>query len=73
VIRTDRLLLIPAVPEMMLAELEGTATLAAALGMAVPGTKSPESFDAKAVPVMLERLSGHPEKGGWWLHNFVPG
>jgi RimJ/RimL family protein N-acetyltransferase len=70
-IATERLELMPATPELTQAALSGSATLAAALGAAVPESWPPEFLDPPALEFTLDRLKEGPEQAGWWLHFVV--
>jgi len=65
-IRTERLVLVPATPVLLRAELAGSAAVAAALGFAVPESWPPELFDADAVRYFLERGGDDP-----WRMSYV--
>lgn len=65
---TERLLLVPATPELTRAALAGSSTLAASLRAFVPPTWPPTYLDAPALEYTLERLAEEPDNAGWWLH-----
>jgi [ribosomal protein S5]-alanine N-acetyltransferase len=67
-IRTARLELIPATPELTRAALAGPPTLATSLGAVVPATWPPEFLDPPALEFTLARLAEGPPQAGWWLH-----
>jgi RimJ/RimL family protein N-acetyltransferase len=71
VIVTERLILVPATPELTQSALAGSSALAAALRAAVPATWPPEYLDAPALTYTLERLAEDPGNAGWWLHFIV--
>jgi RimJ/RimL family protein N-acetyltransferase len=71
VIVTERLVLVPATPELTQSALTGSSALAAALCAAVPATWPPEYLDAPALEYTLERLAEGPANAGWWLHFIV--
>jgi len=71
VIRTERLLLVPATPEFTRAALEGPAALGASLDASVPATWPPEYLDGPALDFTLDRLAEGPEQHGWWLYFVV--
>jgi [ribosomal protein S5]-alanine N-acetyltransferase len=71
VIETSRLLLIPATPEMLSAELTNHGALAAALDATVPDTWPPEYYDGDAVSAALAALAGATEDRDWHLHYFA--
>ncbi len=64
-IRTARLLLIPATTDSLRAELDSRAALARALGVEVPVTWPPELYDVDAVRWTLNRMATHPGDDGW--------
>lgn len=70
-IRTERLVLVPATPELTRAALEGSEALAARLEAAVPSTWPPEYLDAPALQYTLDRLAEGPEQAGWWFYFFL--
>lgn len=70
-IQTDQLDLVPATPELVQAALEGSVSLAAALGSVVPQTWPPEYLDADSLSFTLARLAEGEEQMGWWLHFVV--
>lgn len=65
VIRTVRLTLIPATPEILRAELETPAALAAALGLDVPASWPPEYYDRDAVAWVLKMLEQNRFPSDW--------
>jgi RimJ/RimL family protein N-acetyltransferase len=69
-LRTPRLLLIPATPATLAAELVSAAALGESLGVAVSESWPPELYDADAVRWTLNALEGGcpPE---WCLHYFA--
>jgi [ribosomal protein S5]-alanine N-acetyltransferase len=70
-IRTERLRLIPASIDALNADLEGPASLAAALDVPVPSSWPPELYDADAVTFTRDRLRDHPDEDGWWMYYFA--
>jgi len=71
VIRTERLELVPATPELTRAALDGPDALGAGLRATVPPTWPPEYLDAPALDFTLDRLDEGPEQAGWWLYFVV--
>jgi RimJ/RimL family protein N-acetyltransferase len=71
VIVTERLVLVPATPELTQSALTGSSALAAALGAEVPATWPPEYLDGPSLEYTLERLAEAPGNAGWWLHFFL--
>ena len=69
-IATARLELIPGTVELLQAALDGGPELAAALGVAEPGSWPPEYLDPPALRHMRDRLAEGPTQAGWWL-NFI--
>ena len=68
---TERLELIPATRDMILASLEGEQALGTRLGASVPPTWPPEYLDSASLEFILKRLAeprAHPE---WWLYFVV--
>jgi RimJ/RimL family protein N-acetyltransferase len=70
-IRTARLDLIPATPELARADLAGREALGEALGVPVPESWPPELFDEPALRYTLGKLEGRPEAAGWWSYYVV--
>ena len=70
-IRTERLELVPATPELTRAALDGPRALASGLGASVPPTWPPEYLDPPSLEYTLDRLAGGAVQAAWWLHFFV--
>ena len=70
-IRTERLILVPATEVSTRAALDGPAALAASLDAVVPATWPPEYLGGPALDFTLDRLAEGPEQSGWWLHFVV--
>lgn len=70
-IACERLLLIPATPELVRADLQGRSELASALGVDVPSGWPPELHDEAALGWTLTRLETVPAEAEWWLHYFA--
>jgi [ribosomal protein S5]-alanine N-acetyltransferase len=70
-IETPRLLLIPATPEALRAELVGREALADVLGVDVPESWPPELYDADAVRWSLASLEEGRGADGWSLYYVV--
>ena len=70
-LHTERLELRPASAAALRAELQGRATLSAALAVEVPASWPPELYDADAVRWTLEQLGGAPDGGRFGLHYLV--
>ena len=68
---TERLLLVPATPELTRSALAGSSALAASLRALVPATWPPEYLDAPSLEYTLARLAEGPDNAGWWLHLVV--
>lgn len=68
VIRTARLLLVPATPAILRAELRSAAALAEALGVEVPGSWPPELYDEGAVRWALDALEREPAAADWGFY-----
>jgi RimJ/RimL family protein N-acetyltransferase len=68
VLRTRRLLLIPATPESLRAELVAPSALGDVLDVDVPPSWPPELYDADAVRWTLAFLLEHPEDRLWSLY-----
>jgi ribosomal-protein-alanine N-acetyltransferase len=64
-LQTERLELIAATPELLRAELEGPAPLAARLEVAVPEAWPPPLNTAETVEYTLRFLEGGPDREGW--------
>jgi RimJ/RimL family protein N-acetyltransferase len=71
VIRTDRLDLVPATPDLARAALAGQAALASALGVAVPPSWPPEYNDDASFQFTVDQLLKGTEQEGWWMHLVV--
>lgn len=67
-IRTERLELVPATPDVTRAALLGPPALADALGALVPATWPPDYLDAPALEFTLARLLEGPAHAGWGLY-----
>ena len=67
-IRTERLELVPAGEELLVAALESPAALAARLAAHVPPTWPPEYLDAPALEYTRDRLREHPRESTWWMY-----
>jgi len=65
---TERLELIPATHDMILAALEGEEALGASLSASVPPTWPPEYLDSASLEFVLRRLAEHATQSGWWLY-----
>ncbi len=70
-IRTARLELVPATPELVRAALAGGDALGRRLAAEVPASWPPEHLDEAALRFTLARLEEGPEQAGWWLHLVV--
>lgn len=70
-IETERLELVHATLEMVQAEADDRAKLAAMLGAAVPRDWPPEFNDADTLAFTLRKLQECPEQEGWWYWYFV--
>lgn len=68
---TERLELVPATPSSVLAALDASAALEAALDASVPPTWPPEYLDRDSLNFTLARLAEGPDQSGWWLHFVV--
>jgi RimJ/RimL family protein N-acetyltransferase len=66
--RTARLLLIPASPAALRAELDSPAALADTLGVDVPPSWPPDLYDADAVRWTLNWLEENPEAREWGFY-----
>lgn len=70
-IETRRLLLIPATPESLNAELAGREELARVLGVEVPESWPPPEYDADAMRWTLSALESGRAPGGWSFYYIV--
>lgn len=68
ILRTPRLLLVPATPEALRAELVAPSALGDVLDIEVPASWPPELYDADAVRWTLGFLIDHPEERLWSLY-----
>jgi RimJ/RimL family protein N-acetyltransferase len=71
ILRTERLELIPATPEVLRAELRGPAALAGQVGAFVPAGWPPDLYDEAATRWTLDWLATHPEQAGWSFYYFA--
>jgi RimJ/RimL family protein N-acetyltransferase/uncharacterized damage-inducible protein DinB len=69
--RTERLELVPATPELLTAALATPVALSAALRARVPDTWPPEFLDAPALEFTRERLASDSAQAGWWMYFVV--
>jgi len=67
-LRTPRLVLFPATPEVLEAELASPEALAAVLGADVPASWPPELYDTDAVRWVLQWLADHESDADWCLY-----
>lgn len=67
---TSRLILVPATPVLIAAELESAGRLAELLDAIVPPDWPPEHHDAETLRFWSEQLSRSGGEG-WWLHYMV--
>lgn len=66
-IKTTRLTLVAATPELLCAELAGTDRIGAALEAGVPADWPPGEYDRAAIEFFLTRLTeGGPDAVGWY-------
>lgn len=72
-IRTARLQLVPATVELLSAELQSPARLAAVAGFTVPSSWPPEHHEPSALEYVLTRLIHHEEYPEWWFAYLVHG
>jgi RimJ/RimL family protein N-acetyltransferase len=70
-IRTPRLDLVVATPEVLRIELEAPARLAEYLGAHVPEGWPPDLYDEAAIRYTLKRLLAKPEDADWGFHYFL--
>jgi ribosomal-protein-alanine N-acetyltransferase len=70
-IRTERLELTPATPDLLAAALEGGASLEAGLRASVPSSWPPEFLDPPALEFTRKRLAEAPDEGDWWMYFIV--
>jgi ribosomal-protein-alanine N-acetyltransferase len=68
---TQRLELVPATRDMILAALESNDALGVALSASVPATWPPEYLDSASLEFILHRLSDNSGPIGWWLYFVV--
>lgn len=66
-IPTERLVLVPATPDLIREALAGDAALARALGADLPA----EFYDADSLTYTLDRLASGPAFDGWSMYLFV--
>lgn len=67
-IRTNRLELVPATPQLIEAALQGPVDLGQILGARVPDTWPPEYLDAPAFRYTLDKLNEGRAHEGWWMY-----
>ena len=70
-IKTERLTLVPATASQLIADLEGPASLARALGIVVPAAWPPNLFDADAIRFMLPLVASAPDAARWGFHYVI--
>jgi [ribosomal protein S5]-alanine N-acetyltransferase len=70
-IRTERLELIPATPDLLAAALRSPAALGVGLDAQVPSSWPPEFLDPPALEFTRDRLSDAPHDGSWWMYFLV--
>lgn len=70
-ITTDRLVLVPATPELIREALDGARSLAHALDAELPADWPPEFYDADSLTYALDRLESSPEHEGWSSYFFL--
>ena len=68
ILRTARLVLVPATAGLLEAELTSRLALGLALGAEVPESWPPELYDADAVRWTIDWLASHPGDGAWSLY-----
>jgi ribosomal-protein-alanine N-acetyltransferase len=68
VIETERLLLVPATPDLLRVALGPLPALQAALGARVPATWPPQYLDPPAIEFTQARLAEGPAQAGWWMY-----
>jgi ribosomal-protein-alanine N-acetyltransferase len=71
IIRTERLELIPATPDMLRAELLGPTALAGQVRARVPAGWPPDLYDEAATRWTLDWLVAHPDQAGWSFYYFA--
>jgi ribosomal-protein-alanine N-acetyltransferase len=67
-ILTERLELVPATRETILAALDGNDALGVSLGAMVPQTWPPEFLDPASLEYVLERMPEGQPQSAWWLY-----
>ena len=67
-LRTSRLVLIPATPESLRAELVAPSALGDVIDVEVPASWPPELYDADAIRWTLAFLVSHPDERLWSLY-----
>lgn len=70
-ITTDRLILVPASPDLIREALSGDTELARALHAALPLDWPPEFYDADTLTYALDRLESDPAYEGWSTYFFL--
>jgi ribosomal-protein-alanine N-acetyltransferase len=65
---TERLELVPATRETILAALDGKDALGVSLGALVPPTWPPEFLDHASLEFVLERMPESQPQSVWWLY-----
>jgi RimJ/RimL family protein N-acetyltransferase/uncharacterized damage-inducible protein DinB len=71
ILRTERLRLVPATPDLVRADLAGPARLAAALGHPVPESWPPPLYDRAAMEQALAQLEAGGTPEPWTLHYVI--
>lgn len=70
-IRTERLELVPATPELLSAALDGEEALSASLRALVPRSWPPEYVDPPALQFTRDRVAADPAQAEWWMYFVV--
>lgn len=69
--QTQRLDIVPARMEALVAEYRGRDALARALGVRVPISWPPKQYGEDAVTETFDRLKDHPGEADWWWHYLI--
>lgn len=70
-ITTERLILVPASPDLIREALASDLALASALGAELPADWPPEFYDADSLTYTLDRVEASPAYEGWSMYFFL--
>jgi RimJ/RimL family protein N-acetyltransferase len=68
---TERLELVPATRQTILAALKGSEALGASLGVTVPATWPPLYLDSPSLEFVLRQMPNGAPRSAWWLYFII--